>query len=383
MKPTFIQYLQLDPDAPIPLAVQLSQQLAWLIVSGKIQENDSLPSVRELGAELDINYHTVRAAYQHLKDNGIIATRQGKLATVKNYSRHHLAANSPRVPTFAIGVLLPNYSPYHAKFLQGLENATQDDPWLKYICDTHYYTRYVARYMDQMITKNVDGIIVTHFETPYKDEVRRHLESSEEFPPIVYADSPGMEGLSVGFEREKGAYEVTNHLLDHGHERIALITPDLQWNTIEEVYKGYKNALQSENLTVSSELIITVPTFQASDGMEAVDKLLELSKPPTAILTSGDVLAIGALKRLKEKGLHVPDDMAVAGYGETELATLIDPPLTTVSLPPEQMGIFVMELLRQSIAGKEVERSQIILDTNLKIRQSCGCSPQGKEEKLA
>lgn len=374
MTPVLDRYLRLDPNAPIPLATQLSQQLSWLIVSGKLQENDSLPPVRALGEKLGINYHTVRAAYQQLKDSGIISTRQGKLATVQSYSRQHLALNSPKVPTFAIGVLIPNYSPYHASFLQGLEMATQDDPWLKFICNTDYYNRYVGRYMDQLIAKNVDGIIVMHFETPFKSKVNKQLKTSEEYPPIVYADSPGMEGLSVGFKREEGAYAVTRHLIEHGHKRIGLITPSLKWHTIKQIFHGFEKAMASADYPVLRELITTVPTFKAHDGMEGVDQLFELSDPPTAILASGDMLAIGAMKRLKERGVKVPADVAVAGYGEIDLVELVDPPLTTVALPPEKMGIRALEMLRQAIAGKEVDHSQVLLDTELMIRRSCGCS---------
>lgn len=373
MKSLLDQYLQLDMDASIPLATQLSQQLSWLIISGKIRESDSLPPVRSLGEMLGINYHTVRAAYQQLKDYDIISTRQGKLATVKSYNRQYLASHSPKVPTFTIGVLLPNYSPYHASFLEGLEVATKNDPWLKFICNTNYYTCHVGRYMDQLIAKNVDGIVVMHFITPFRTQVKNHLETSDEYPPIVYADSPGLDGLNVCFMRKQGAYDITKHLIEHGHARIAMITPSLKWSTVQKVYSGYRKALTSSGLPISTELIITVPTFKAQDSMGAVDQLLELADPPTAILASGDMLAIGAMKYLKEKGVRVPEDMAVAGFGECDFAKLADPPLTTVALPPEIMGIRVMEILRKSIAGEVVDRPQILLDTHLVIRQSCGC----------
>lgn len=170
------EYLRVDPHASIPIAAQLTQQLGWLIASCKIKPGDKLPAVRDLAGNLSINFHTVRAAYQQLTTDGLIQTRRGRRAVVLHYDRARLAASSPDLPTFTIGVLIPNYSPYYAPFLEGLEAGMQEDPWLLFICETHYYSHHVERYMDQLVAKNVDGIIVTHFETPYQEKLNAILE---------------------------------------------------------------------------------------------------------------------------------------------------------------------------------------------------------------
>lgn len=361
------------------MAAQLSQQLVWLIASGMLKEGDNLPAVRELAGELGINYHTVRAAYQQLKGQGVISTRQGTRARVLRYDRQRLASSAPRLPTFTLGVLVPNYSPYHASFLEGLEEATRADPWLKFICDTNYYTRHVGRYLAQLLTKNVDGIVVTHFEKAHQADLRAMLSPSDGMPPMVYADSPNMPGPSVGFNREEGASEAVQHLVEHGHRRIALITPSTEWSTLRAVHAGYRSALQASGLAMEKELTVTVPTFSAEDGSAAADELLERGDPPDAIFAAGDMLAIGALRRLKEHGVRIPQDVAVVGYGEIELAALVDPPLTTVALPPTEMGRQAMRMLRQSIDGEEVTPREVRLPARLVHRRSCGC-PAGEVE---
>lgn len=368
------RYLRVDPQASTPLAAQLSQQLLWLIASGKLEEGDELPAVRDLANELGINYHTVRAAYQQLKTNGVITTRQGTRARVLNYDRQRFASSAPRLPTFALGVLVPNYSPYHARFLQGLGEASREDPWLKFICDTHYYTRHVGRYMDQLVAKSVDGIVVTHFETPSRTEIKKLLSPSKGLPPIVYADSPNMPGPSVGFNRVQGAYDIVRHLIDHGHQRIGVISPSEEWSTIADVFRGYRMALDEAGLELYPELVATVETFAAAEGAAALDRLLSNSSPTTAVFAAGDMLALGAMRRARERGISVPHDMAIAGFGKIEVSSLVDPPLTTVSLPPEEMGMEAMTLLRTSIAGEEVDPHQITLEPHLLIRGSCGCS---------
>ena len=195
------QYLRVDPDASLPIATQISQQIAWLIASEQIKEGDKLPPVRELADSLEINFHTVRAAYLQLEADGLVATRRGARTTVLAYDRQRLAANVPDLPTFTIGVLIPNYGSYYGPFLQGLRDAVQDTPWLLFICDTDAYSRHVARYMDQLVAKNVDGVIVTHFEQPYVSELKAILSPSNVLPPIVYADSLGMDRIDSAFNR--------------------------------------------------------------------------------------------------------------------------------------------------------------------------------------
>lgn len=368
------RYLRVDPQASTPLAAQLSQQLVWLIASGTLKKGDHLPPVRNLARQLGINYHTVRAAYQQLKGQGVINTRQGARATVLDYDRQRLASGAPRLPTFTLGVLVPNYSPYHASFLEGLEEATRQDPWLKFICDTNYYTRHVGRYLAQLLAKNVDGIIVTHFEKAHQEDLKAILSPSEDLPPIVYADSPNMPGPSVSFDREQGAYQAIEHLLGHGHRRIALISPSTDWLTLRAVHDGCRRTLEQAGVALDPDLVLTVPTFSAADGSTAAEKLLENGKLPDAIFAAGDMLAIGALRRLKEHGVRVPEEVAVVGYGEIELAALVDPPLTTVALPPTEMGRHAMRMLRQFIDGEEVNPKEVQLPTNLVLRRSCGCS---------
>jgi DNA-binding LacI/PurR family transcriptional regulator len=369
-------YLRVDPDAPIPLATQLSQQLEWLIASDQIQEGDQLPPVRSLARDLNINYHTVRAAYQQLSDNGIVKTRRGARATVQAYDHQHLAARAPDLPTFTVGVLLPNYSPYYAPFLQGLEVAARDAPWLLFMCDTHYYSRNVTRLMNQLIAKNVDGIIVTHFEMPYIPELRATLSTAPGLPPMVYADTPGMDGPSVLFDREGGASAATKHLLEHGHRRIGVISPPANWMTMREVHRGHERALAAAGIDMDPDLLVTVPNFELASGAHAAAQLLELPSPPSAIFATGDMLALGAIQTLKNRGLRVPEDIAVVGYGEFELAALVDPPLTTVSLSAYEMGVRIMQMLQQLLEGQTLEPAQVTIDTQLVIRRSCGCAPQ-------
>jgi DNA-binding LacI/PurR family transcriptional regulator len=101
--------------------------------------------------------------------------------------------------------------------------------------------------------------------------------------------------------------------------------------------------------------------------------LLALDEPPTAIFTIADTLALGVLKRLKKSGRRVPEDMALASVDNIAVAELVEPSLTTVDLPARQMGMEAMHMLQNLIDGKKLPVEQMVLPTELVIRQSCGC----------
>ena len=100
-----------------------------------------------------------------------------------------------------------------------------------------------------------------------------------------------------------------------------------------------------------------------------------MENPPTAILAAGDLLAAGALKAIKATGLRVPDDVALIGFDDSKLSTLVSPQLTTVFLPAYEMGEKAYNLLQKHIKGEKIREPEILLKTELVIRQSCGCTP--------
>ncbi len=377
--------LRVDPHGGIPLSTQLRQQITWLIVSGRLGRGDELPAVRQLASSLGVHFHTVRAAYLEVQADGLIQTRRGRRAVVLPVDRGRLAGRSPDLPTYTLGVLIPNYSPYYTPFLQGLQQATEQDAWLLFVCETDYYRRFVGRTVDQLVAKGVDGILFTHIETPRVAEMREVL-AHPGLPPVVFADSVGMEGPSVLFDREGGGYRATEHLLHHGHRRIAVITPSLAWASMREVYDGYRRALADADGQNDGEYIETVEGFTVDAGARAASRLLDRADAPTAILATGDVLAMGAIQAARARGLRVGRDLAVVGFGEIEFAAVVDPPLTSVSMPAHRMGVEAMTLLRRLISGEAGPNPEIRLDVSLTIRQSCGCSgvvppnqPSGRE----
>ena len=143
----------------------------------------------------------------------------------------------------------------------------------------------------------------------------------------------------------------------------------------QESFKGYQRALSASDLRFDPAIVVETPAFERDCGYQAASRLLELEQPPTAIFVSGDLLAVGAIQAIKDSGRGVPQDIAIASKDNIDLAALIDPPLTTVSSPTYQMGVEAMNMLNRLRSGQAVEIERVVLDTELIIRRSCGCSP--------
>jgi DNA-binding LacI/PurR family transcriptional regulator len=365
-----LRFMAVDADAPLPLATQLRQQLAWLIASGQVQAGEKLPPVRAVAEHLKINRNTVRSAYQHLEADGLVALRQGRGSLVLPYDAQR-SRQAASVPTFTVGVLVPSLNPFYTPFLQGIEETARDAPWLLLVCYTHDEPQLARRYLEQLLAKQVDGLIVVP-DLPEVEGTASHL------PPLVHVDNPQASGHVILLDSERAGFLATEHLLEHGHQRIGLISGPVKWSNVRECYAGYERALHSAGLGVDADCVAEVPTFSIEAGREGARRLLELPNAPTAIFGAADVLAIGTMQAIEERGLRIPQDVAVVGYNNIELAPLVKPALTTVSAPSYDMGVAAMTMLLGLMAGRPAKRRRVKLPTRLIVRQSCGCGASPK-----
>jgi len=362
-------FLRINRDAPAPLVTQLAQQLTWLIVRGQVPPGEQLPPVREFARELDINMHTVRAAYQTLAANGLVDSRPGTGTVVTEYDREKLHNAVPDLPTFTIGVVLPGLDPFYTPLVDAVEARLQDLPLMMYLFNTRDTPLQASRAIDQLVSRGADGIILVSQYPPDLDtSVSAHI------PPWVVVDWPPALEPSVVFDLESGAVDAVDHLIAvHGHERIGLIAPPRDWANVAAVYSGRRRALQEAGVVDDPELISIVPDFQIESGTRGVEKLLDLPVLPTAILCAGDLLAAGALLAVRARGRVVPDDVALIGIGDLGTAELLDPALTTVRLPAAEMGTKAADKLLVLLAGDTPDNIRDVLDAELVIRRSCGC----------
>ena len=369
-------FLFIDPNHDSTLAQQLRQQITWLIVNGKLKAGDQLPTIHVMAERLGINLHTVRSAYQKLEADGLVTTRQGRGTHVLPFDLQRFAQTSGSLRSHTVGVILPSWTnPFYHAFLQGVEEITGADDTLLFLCNTHDDPQAAWRDFARLSAKGVDGIlVVSHDICEILPGGSEQSEASQGIP-FVTVDWPSCSGYSVQIDLESAGYQATRHLIEHGYQRIGLITFALDVDNVRPVNLGYQRALEEAGISLNPGYVARVPGFDLAHGAEGARKLLELNEPPSAIFAIADMLALGAMRRIKQAGLRIPHDIALASFNDIPTAVLVDPPLTTVASPTVRLGREAMQMLQTLIQGKQPDQPQIVLPTALVVRHSCGKHP--------
>jgi LacI family transcriptional regulator len=164
-----------------------------------------------------------------------------------------------------------------------------------------------------------------------------------------------------------GAKEATQHLLDLGHRRIGAIAGTPGWYATEERLIGLRAALAGAGMLLDPELV-AYSDWRMPRGTVAAEQLLSLPDPPTAIFGFNDNVAIGALHAAHARGLTVPDDLSVIGFDDTEFATIVTPPLTSMRQPLAELGRTGVSLLIRILEGQRVDALRMELATKLVVR---------------
>ncbi|MFL7868892.1 MAG: substrate-binding domain-containing protein [Anaerolineales bacterium] len=365
-----LEQVHVDSEAEIPLVAQLTQQITWLIASGELQEGDKLPPIREFAQALGIHMHTVRAAYQRLEADMLVTVHPGRGTIVLPFDPKFVARTRPNLPSFLIGVLIPVPMPVYQPYIEAIYHASRNSRWMPIICYTGDNPLLTEKYIHKLIAKQVDGFIVTSVGLTESFEKVVQIDQS---PPIVFVDAPHVQRNSFLGDPKSAAYQATHHLIEHGHERIALITAPLDWENVIPCYQGYQRALGENGIPLDPKLIVEVPDFNPTSGYEGAIELLRRDTPPLAVFSIADGLAIGALQAFNKSGLSVPGDVAITSFNNIEAAALVTPGLTTATFPAYELGILAVQRIQDLLSNQDVEEGQIVLESKLVIRQSCGC----------
>ena len=188
---------------------------------------------------------------------------------------------------------------------------------------------------------------------------------------LVDMRPPARDMDAVVCEDALAAYTATCHLIKLGHRRIALLRGPGRHPFSQALTSGYRRALHESGIPLREDLILEAP-MRPQGGYEAAEALLERPRGATAIFTNDD-MAIGALRAVHDRGLRVPEEMALVGFDDIEYAAHTTPPLTTVAVPKEEMGrLAVRQAIAQIEQGKQHVFSTTVVSHTLVIRTSCG-----------
>ncbi|MFB0535462.1 MAG: LacI family DNA-binding transcriptional regulator [Anaerolineae bacterium] len=291
------------------------------------------------------------------------------------YQPHAVARSLVTNRTQIIGMIIPEAvttlftDPFFPLLLRGATAA----------CNAHRYQMLLSLFDDptgqeemyQRILRSgyLDGVIVA--STPLNDPLIPDL-LRDRIPFVSIGQYPNGRVHYVDADNVAGGRMAVEHLIRLGHQRIATITGRLDLISGQDRLEGYRQALKAHRIPVEEELIVE-GDYTENSGLVAMQRLLPAS--PSAVFVASDMVAIGALKALRQAGRQVPQDVALVGFDDIPIASAIEPALTTVRQPIERMGSMAVEVLLsvlESSLEEEAPAQRIVLPTELVVRASCG-----------
>jgi len=203
-----------------------------------------------------------------------------------------------------------------------------------------------------LLERRADGAFLFLSGAPAGRQQYASRLAEEGIPCVVFDEEhPAATVFSVTAGNRDGAEELVAHLVGRGHRRLAFVAGKIPWPMIEQRHAGYCAALRKAGLRRDRALERFDGSWELSTGGAHVDALFTLPDPPTAIVCANDLLALGAIHQLRNRGLNVPEDVAVVGFNDFEFSAYIDPPLTTVRIPGYDMGLIAAERLINYLDG--------------------------------
>ncbi|MBB5325394.1 LacI family transcriptional regulator [Anoxybacillus tepidamans] len=270
--------------------------------------------------------------------------------------------------TRTIGLIIPDVAnPFFAEIARKVEDRGRELGFNVLMCNTDNNPETEEMYLSLLKQKSVDGIIIG---TTTKNYTVLNELLHEHFPiAFIAQDIPELAIDVVRVDDFLGGYQAVSHLVSLGHKKIAIMLGNLNRTSDKDRLQAYRQVLQENGLEYDERLVIYTD-YSMEAGKRAAFELLRSPQKPTAIFACFDSLAVGVYQAAKEMGLCIPEDLSVVGFDNTILATIVDPPLTTVAQPIDEMGRQVVDLIIREIEGEKNMKQRVILPPELIVRHS-------------
>ncbi|MFY7909132.1 MAG: substrate-binding domain-containing protein [Emticicia sp.] len=276
-----------------------------------------------------------------------------KVANELDYRPNFLAQSLNRGETHMLGVVIPDIQrPFFAGVLAGIQRIASEAGYRVMICQSNESHNTEVLNVQALMASRVDGLLISHSkETNSFEHLKLHLRKGV---PIVHFDRvcEELETAKVIQEDFDGSFALVEHLIKQGCRRIAACAGPEDLLISQKRLNGYKSALQKYGLSIENDLIFH-STFKKEDSLNALNNWLELSEPPDGIFTIHYANAIEMIMSLKQKGIKIPDEIALAAFGDDIIASMIEPSLTVYNQFPFTIGQEAATILIDNIINKE------------------------------
>lgn len=285
-----------------------------------------------------------------------------------NYRPSRVARSLRVQRSSIIGLIVSDIqNPFFTSVVRAVEDTAYQHKFSIFLCNSDENSEKETMYVELMVAEHVAGVILS--PTLGQNDIYRHL--AEAGVPAVAIDRrvTNVDIDTVLVDNVGAARQAVLHLLEMGHRRIGAVIGTPVSSTGEERLRGYVEALQVYGIAVEPELIRTGAPRIAT-GHDFTNELLALPQPPSAIFTGNNLLTLGALSAIHERGLRIPDDIGIAAFDEMEWMYFVKPALTVVAQPTYELGRTAVDLLLQRMEDPDRPYQEVVLEAALHIRES-------------
>jgi LacI family transcriptional regulator len=332
------------------------------------------PTQADVARRAGVSRATVSYVLNQRADGRIPITEETRrkvleAARALGYAPHALARSLRSGLTHTVGLLIPDTNnPHYMDLLAGVEAEVVEHDYYLVLVSATLDPERERHCLRSLFQQRLDGLVLAPtFADLFQDEIEELLDHTS---PVAFV-SPHPDADCAYADVRSGAEALMDHLIALGHRRIGFVhgvARDGLASTRIAVYREKASVYGSPGAPDERLIVHCGHTMQ--DGYRAARQLLDLDAPPTAIWTVNDLLAVGALRAIRERGLRVPEDISLAGFDDIAIAAQLYPPLTTVDIHGTELGRRAAQLLFRRIQDPDRDVVRERIDTELVVRAS-------------
>ena len=336
----------------------------------KLSPSSSKLTIKEVALQAGVSTATVSRV---LSGGDVVSedlqTRVLDAVRALNYHPNQLGRNLRRQATNIIGFLVTDFqNPFFTSIMRGIQDVLQEEAYVLLTANSDENPEQENLHLRTFRAQGVAGIIFA----PSRQDYALHENLLQGISAVAVDRRPmGLAVDTLTVDNVTGVRIAVQHLTERGHRRIGFIAGLPQTFTAQERLHGYQDALQEAGIALEANLI-QEGFFYQDGGRQAMNKLLDLSAPPTAVFSANNMMTLGALQAIHERCMTIPDEIAVVGFDDMPWAASLQPPLTVVAQPAYDMGRMAASLLLERLNNPELPIRNIVLDTELIVRASSG-----------
>ncbi|MBO8131050.1 MAG: GntR family transcriptional regulator [Candidatus Marinimicrobia bacterium] len=365
--------MAIDFTNPEPLYKQVAEDIRSKIARGELKEGDQLEPQEILAQKYGVSMITIKKAIGDLSNEGLLLTRAGKGTFVSRKSRGVDFAKHK-----TIGIVLRDFnSPYFSLIMQAVEEKASSMGINVLLSSSSNRAEKEESMINHYLEIGVGGLIIASMARIYHATPIIRKLHDEGFPYIMVSYIDDEDIYFVGTDNEEGGYLAGVHLAKLGYRKIGYINGEVGNVVGEKRKKGFVKALEEFGIEFDSKfefhLRLRGEWNDYQSGYEIGEYFIGLSEKPEAMFVYNDLSALGFQRALIERGIRVPEDVAIVGFDDIKRGVVAPVPLTTIHQPTDKIGEKAFEILLMRMDGKEVP-VRTILSPYVVVRESCGAN---------